>query len=749
MKKIIILNLIAIVALSACSLVTPTKKSVNNQPAKNTEVPKPKDLNNSKTPSTIIEKLNAQKNIKKFANISDLAEYLEENELSQSYPTYGMGLSRNAVMDDMVFEEAMPTDALKSAELTTGTVSQDGGGSDDYSETNVQVAGVDEADIVKNDGKYIYIISRNNLFIVDAYPAEGAQVLSKIEFKDRPQEMYIKNDKLVIFGRESSPVFKNTSRFIRRSSYVFFKVFDIGDRLNPRQIRDLQFEGNYKNSRMIGDYVYLVTENYNYSYYENEPVLPRILEGDIAFANGECVKCVQPDIYYFDIPYERYNFTSINSINISDSKGTQPQAEHYLMSNSQNLYVSQNNIYITYTKYISEYELEMELMKELLFARLSAKDQEKISKIEAVDNFILNQDEKRNKIQSIIERYISSLNDEEQAVLEKELEEAMKAKYKNIAEELEKTVIHKVAIKNGDLEYLVNGQVTGQVLNQFSMDEDGDYFRIATTKNRTWSRYLDNQEERESYSNLFILDKDLKIVGSIKELAKGEKIYSVRFMQNRAYMVTFKQMDPLFVIDLSSPTEPKVLGELKIPGYSDYLHPYDENTLIGIGKDTTVNEWGGVRTGGLKISLFDVSDVKNPEEVDNFTIGESGSDSLALHDHKAVLFSKDKNLLAIPVRIREGNGDYYSRLSFNGAAVFDISKDKIALKGKIGHIEPSAEESKIQYYYENPVKRSLYISENLYTVSDDYLKINNIESLKEEKSLLLLKEEEQDYKVVN
>ena len=126
----------------------------------------------------------------------------------------------------------------------------------------------------------------------------------------------------------------------------------------------------------------------------------------------------------------------------------------------------------------------------------------------------------------------------------------------------------------------------------------------------------------------------MKVVGKVEKLAEGEKIYSVRFMQNRAYLVTFKQIDPLFVIDLEDPTNPKVLGELKIPGFSNYLHPYDETTLIGLGKDS--GNWNA----GLKLSLFDVSDVKNPKEIDNYVFENGRGDSIALNDHKAFLFSK-------------------------------------------------------------------------------------------------------------
>ena len=143
----------------------------------------------------------------------------------------------------------------------------------------------------------------------------------------------------------------------------------------------------------------------------------------------------------------------------------------------------------------------------------------------------------------------------------------------------------------------------------------------------------------------------MKTIGSLTHIAEQEKIYSTRFIGDRLYMVTFKRIDPFFVIDLSTPSSPKILGKLKIPGYSDYLHPYDKNHIIGVGKETAANEWGGVSTKGLKLALFDVSDVEHPKQIDKVEIGDSGTDSAALSDHRAFLFDKNKNLLVIPARV--------------------------------------------------------------------------------------------------
>ena len=215
-------------------------------------------------------------------------------------------------------------------------------------------------------------------------------------------------------------------------------------------------------------------------------------------------------------------------------------------------------------------------------------------------------------------------------------------------------------------------------------------------------------------------------------------------MGKRCYMVTFKKVDPLFVIDLSDPKKPGVLGKLKIPGYSDYLHPYDENTLIGIGKETVEAEEGDFAWyQGVKISLFDVGDIGNPKELAKYVIGDRGTDSPVLQNHKAFLFSKSKNLLVIPALVAEVDpekyagevppdayGDYVNQ----GAFVFDISTDRgIILRGTITHIEDPQEFLKSGYWFDSfySVERSLYIEDVLYTISQGMIKINNFDDLSE------------------
>ncbi len=762
MKKsnIAILTILALFLLTGagCSLLP--KLSLFN-PLKPTSTSTIKDYLTTATTS-LKQQLANQSKIKKFNNYDELKTFLETKVNSYS-PYYGLEMMDRAVSmpSTLSAESAMPLTSGMTKSLSASDSSAGSLGSTDYSQTNIQVAGVDEADIIKTDGKYIYAVAKNDLYIVDAYPATNASIVSKIAFKSRPQDIFINGNYLVIYGADDQIAYtENYKKFRRRNSYTFLKVFDITDKKNPKQVRDLNFEGYYSNSRMIGDYVYFVTNNYSYYYLDNEPIIPRVLENGQGVATScagtTSTKCVLPDIYYFDMPYQSYNFTAVTAINVKNNSETINQ-DLYLLSGNENMYVSQNNIYLSYTKYVSEYQLYIDVMKEIVYPLLSTSDKTKISKIEQTDESVLTKDEKTQKISAIINFYYQSLSDSEQDKLEKVVEKNLKAKYQDISKELEKTVIHKIAIDKNNLTYKATGEVTGQVLNQFSMDEDNDYFRIATTKNQTWSRYLD-ASSTQSYNNLYILDSDLKTVGKIEDLAHGEKIYSVRFMQSRAYMVTFKQVDPLFVIDVKDPKNPKVLGKLKIPGFSSYLHPYDDTTLIGLGHDTATTSWGGVQTKGIKLSLFDVTNVSSPKEINSYVMSDAGSDSLALQDHKAFLFSKDKNLLAIPVTIYESsaNSSWSNKFVFSGAVVFKVDKTGFKLQGKIDHSDGGKTVSQDYwdgyYFYDNNVRRALYISDTLYTISNQYLKMNKLSDLSEIKKLELKKVKagkSDDYEVVN
>jgi uncharacterized secreted protein with C-terminal beta-propeller domain len=292
------------------------------------------------------------------------------------------------------------------------------------------------------------------------------------------------------------------------------------------------------------------------------------------------------------------------------------------------------------------------------------------------------------------------------------------------------TEIHRIHLSGNRLTFDAKATVPGSVLNQYSMDEYNSYFRIATTSRR----------ERVFQNNLYVLDPDLKMAGKLENLAPGETLHSARFMGDKCYLVTFKKTDPLFVIDLSAPELPAVLGELKIPGYSDYLHPYDETHLIGVGKETEEAAYGDFAWfKGVKLSLFDVSNVTEPRQMDKTVIGDRGTTSEVLSNPKAFLFDNARSLLVIPVnlylvdktRYAHGPGAY-GEFSWQGAYVYNLTlSDGFQLRSTISHVDnetsPETEGSRMDSGYW--ITRALYIENTLYTISEKMIQINSLDDL--------------------
>lgn len=628
--------------------------------------------------------------------------------------------------DDVVMleeGEAMPAEApapaMDSDMQTTSKMSEPagrggGGGADEYSTTNIQVEGVDEADMIKNDGRYIYLIKGETVRIIDAYPAENMEEIISFSLGEEdenfsPNEMYTDEDTMVVIGTASKEVSyepETESKFFYPSYYYVSRtkayVVDITDRSKPTVKRSVEFDGNYQTSRRIGDTLYMVMVDYPYHYYGDREIIPLMYDSE----NGN----EQPvagcsDIRILPKP-QAFNFLITAAVPLKDMD--QEVDREVIAGDAQNVYASLTNLYVSSTDWGGGY-----------YRPYGGYD----------------------------------------------------------------SALYKFALGNGTIEYKAQGKVPGQILNQFSMDENNGYFRVATTTDEyTMGSEISN--------NLYVLDENLQPEGEIEDIAPGEKIYSVRFLGDRAYMVTFKRIDPLFVIGLSDPANPEILGELKIPGYSSYLHPYDENHLMGFGKEVEENPdlsdedfvlYDAVQ--GMKIGMFDVTDVNNPEEMFTEVIGDQGTYSELLDNHKALLFDKDKELLAFPVTVYElqdeancseytysdcpsdcrqicvpssctyENGitvcttdcdgenscvpyEYnYPDPVFDGAYVYNVNlEDGFTLKGKITHYNEDDLQDLEQNGYttwEKTVKRLLYMGETLYSVSYDVVKANNLSDLEE------------------
>lgn len=569
------------------------------------------------TPETKISKV--KNDLPRFKDIKELEDVLKKAQNN----------SNKILTDDFAITEAINSGTTKQETKT-----------DKFSKTNVQVSNVDEADIVKTDGEYIYYISEQKVYIIKA---DNLEILSKIEIEEKnekfyPKELYIKENRLVILGDSKELTEEKKRRNIEEmidTSLIYSNnmakalTYDVSNKSNIKLIRTVGLDGNYVQSRRIGDNIYFIsnkTPHYDIKMEENN-LLPWIKDTNIT-QEKKIIPCT--DIAYFK-DTESYNYMIVAGFNIYDNKEVNTET---FFGASDTIYASEENLYITQQIYKSGFFSD---------------------------------------------------------------------KTENI--------IYKFNMKASQIQLQCKSNIDGYLNNQFSMDEYDGKLRIATT----------SYENEKTSNQLFILDEDLKQIGAIKDLAKGEKIYSVRFLGKVGYIVTFEQIDPLFVIDLSNPRNPVVKGQLKIPGYSSYLHPYDETHIIGIGYNTKSNGYGGVTNGSMKMSMFDVSDLENPKEMFNISIGQDYANSEIIYNHKALFYNKDKNLIGFPVN----SYDYYNKRHRDGFAIFKIDLDKGF--EKIVDIERDIYN----------INRAIYIGDKFYTLSQKQVVLYDLNTFEKIKQIKL------------
>ena len=526
----------------------------------------------------------------------------------------------------------------------------------EYSETNTQVKGVDEADIIKTDGQYIYYVRNGGVEIIKANADGSFEYMSLYKLPDGNMpldEIYVDGDYIIAIG----------SQYKYNATYTTAVVINTKNKNAPKLERSVEVKGDYVTSRKIGSSVYFTANQY--LWHGSDEILPSYRDtaiSGIANKSNKTDKSDKTDANMIEIGYDRLRcFPVINGNSMTSLVGfniDRPDEEAFIetfLGCGNTIYMSGTSMYIVTESY---------------------------------------DDEGYN------------------------------------------TTINKFAADDGKLVFVKSGKAPGAVLNQFSMDEYQSHFRIATTVNNYNYRTGSSRE----YNGLYIFDSAMQLAGSIDDIAPGEHIYSVRFMGSRAFMVTFKTVDPLFAIDLSDPKNPIILGALKIPGYSNYLHPYDENHLIGFGKDTVVDSYNNAYYTSMKISLFDVTDMTNPVEMFVETIGARGTDSELLNNHKALLFSKEKNLLAFPVRVYEstkkavdGVMPSYGTFSFAGAYIYDIDlKNGFTFRDKITHLSgqdmlKSSDWGANDDFY---IQRLLTIRDTLYAASDGKITSHDLETMK-------------------
>lgn len=558
-------------------------------------------------------------------NYDDIYALFSETRRSNGYLYRGGEIAIADAEEAQDLSPAAPIDTGAPTAAGAQAPSKGADGKNDtpeFSDTNLQVAGVQEADIIKTDGRYIYAVSNDYLHIVEAKDGK-LTLLSKISRKanddtDAPtavDEMYVSGDRLIViksvWKEEIRKVYvskKYGYKYYGRTGYgvdyaldtvapedydkyeqtdvngdgeddfvlvpeTYFAqtgygtdIYDISDRSAPKLVNSLEQDGYYISSRMIGDVLYLITNKYVYGEIDiNEP------KTFIPAVNGELIS---PDCIYI---YGKNQFYDAQYLIISgiDTAGEGKfVSSKSLLGYGSNVYCSTKNLYVT--AYSEGWEEDI---------------------------------------------YSST------------------------------TRIFKFSLDGGNVALTAEATVPGTVLNQFSLDEKDGYLRMVTTL-ESYKRVIEGSgkyqyETMTTFKRancLYVLDEKLSVVGKIEDLAPDERIYSARFDGDIAYFVTFRQVDPLFCVDLSDPTAPKVLSELKIPGFSEYLHPWTDKLLFGFGKYANPDTG---RAGELKLSMFDVSDKTNVSEAHTLTI-EGADASSASYNHKAILINAAKNIIAFP-----------------------------------------------------------------------------------------------------
>lgn len=533
----------------------------------------------------------------------------------------------------------------------------DAGKTEDYSKTNVQTKGIDEADIVKTDGKYIYFIRKNSLVVVDSN-TKNLKVVATIKEQEEKflRDIYVDSKKLYLIYDSN----KKQNDIDKQITIV--DIYDIRDITKIQKLKTNTLNGYYQESRKKGNELYVITDDYfRVSYIDNYNFGYK-LQG---FTQEEKTKSIENKKYKYDTTgidltkmlYIAFNpATQVININALSSNESSISNTLSYMGTSGNVYMSNDNLYIA-----------------------------------------------------------SGVYDYNE-----------KTGYFN-----ETTNIKKFAVDKNKFNYVGQVDVYGTLVNQFSLNEENNNLFVAYTKK--------SGEDSENIIDSF--DKNMKKISSLNNLAKGEKIYSARFMQGKVYLVTFKEVDPLFVIDISKPENMKVLGYLKIPGYSNYLHPYKDGYLIGFGQKTKQKSAKTIVNDGFKIALFDVRDFTKPKQVDVKNIGARGSYSYIESDHKALMFDEKRDVFMIPVSVNKVDKKVYEgeltedvSLSFVGAYLIKVSEKGFNIKSKISHYtdKQQKEINDYQVYdYDKQILRGIQIGDNLYTLSDYAMKVNNINTTKE------------------
>lgn len=569
-------------------------------------------------------------------------------------------------------------------------VAEGGGGAEvpSFSDTNTQVAGVDEGDIVETDGEYIYILSHNMVTIVDVRELAHPRVASrfKLEANTYNSDMYLDGDRLMVVSDKEwhydhvpfvepgflidvdiAPGFWGGPA--ARSSVVA-TVIDVSDREDPQLVNRTEVDGALANSRVVDGTGYIVLDEY-LRFPE-----PGVVPVDTVSEEGQ--KEEQEFVYESEAAYRARLATTILDVmpnySSKDADG-RLQSEGLVADYTSTYTLGDPNSSSILSVFTIDMQADVPTVEDGNSVLTTTGREVFMSR----DNLYLFQNQWDGSQQTQI------------------------IKFDVDAEE--------VAIQP-----IASGVVPGRMLNQFSADEYNGDLRIATTVG--WGD--------ESSSGVYVLDDAdgmMEIKGRVEKLAPTEQIFSARFMGDRAYIVTFRQTDPLFAIDMADPTNPTVKGELKITGFSEYMQPIDANHMIGLGRDADPRTG---RAEELQLSLFDVTDITDPQLVDRYTFeGDTWTWSVAEHDHHAFRYFAQQETLAIPVSSND-NGTWIRGEEDERFWVPAIYNHAL----HVFHVDPT-EGFSFTGAVEHPsqVQRSIRVGDVLYSISMDTFKANELANL--------------------
>jgi uncharacterized secreted protein with C-terminal beta-propeller domain len=601
----------------------------------------------------------------KFNSEEEYQKYLE-NSQGNSYGYYRLGGS-------IAVDVAVPTASLSGAEQknTSAVVTER------YSDTNTQVLGIDEPDIVKTDGQNIFYKNyfsgistcpegakcimmpartTEKVSLIKALPPEDMSVLSQIDVDGYNSELLLKDNNLIILGNNITD-------------------YNISDKNNPGEKWSLELADNSRiiSSRLYNGKLYVVSASYT-----NSNKCPISILKD-----GLMVAC--SDIYYPKRSVTVDSNYNIMSIDVESGKIT--NSFSFLGSdNSSTVYMSENNLYIAYNYYEDILKYYVKFIKENASDLISSSV---LNRLDTISSYDISNNSKWNEFQTELEKYYNGLSDDESLRIKNEFNNRLTVYSKEHYRDIEKTAIVKINLDN--LNIVSTGNIPGKLLNQFSLDEYNGVLRAATTIGNGWNNF--GITTGGSVSDVYTLDSSLNVLGSVKGLGATEKIYSVRFLGNRGYVVTFRQVDPFYVLDLSNPSSPLQKGELKIPGYSSYLHPITDNIILGVGEEDNK----------VKISLFDVSSPENPTEVAKYNLDDYWTEISS--NHHAFMIDKKHEIFFIP--------------GSEGGYIFSYKDNKLSLTKSISGYN---------------IKRAVYINDYLYILGDSKITVfneNNWEKVKE------------------